>query len=620
MMQAFRNAAKPVIYVVTISFFVWLVWDLSGLGTGGGSVLTRTKVGKINGRSIDIRTFDQRVQNVINDQQQRSSASLGLDEVNEIRDRVWEQVIQEVLFAQEYRRRGLTVSSAEIAEAIRNTPLPELQQSPELQTNGQFDPEKYQRWLASSVGQSLIPALEYQYREQLLQAKLFRAVVADVFVSDPLLWERYRDEREQVKVGLARIDPAANVSDAAAPVTAEETQAYYDRHRDELARDAAAFLSFVSVPRLPIASDSAAARARALELKGEIQRGTPFDEVARRESADTVSGRAGGDLGEMTRDQVVPEFASAVMTLPLGQVSDPVATQFGYHLLKVESRKGDTFRARHVLIPIEITGEHRDRLDALADSLETLAAEKLDRAALDTAARALGLTVRAVGPVAKGSRVFLPDGRTVPDAGVWAFQAQPEEHSSVIEAPDAFYVFRLDSLTEKRIPPFSQVRTEVEQRARLDKKAMKARELGDQLARQAAATGLARAAKDLGFEYQEVGPFARLTAPLPSPVLIGAAFGLARGAVSPSIEGETGPAGPDRGVYVLQVLEKSLVDSTDFAANLAAIRDQALLAARRSRVQAFVTALRASANVKDNRAEVYRTAAQAAEAIAPTLP
>ncbi len=101
MMQAFRNAAKPIILVLTIAFFMWLVWDLSGLGSGGGGLLTRTTVGKVNGRSIDVRTFDQRVQNAINEQQQRTNENLGLDEINQVRDQVWNQVVQEILFQQD---------------------------------------------------------------------------------------------------------------------------------------------------------------------------------------------------------------------------------------------------------------------------------------------------------------------------------------------------------------------------------------------------------------------------------------------------------------------------------------------------------------------------------------
>ena len=61
MMQFFRSAAKPMILVTTIAFFIWLVYDLSGLG-GGGGLLTKTSVGKVNGTSIDARTFQTAVE------------------------------------------------------------------------------------------------------------------------------------------------------------------------------------------------------------------------------------------------------------------------------------------------------------------------------------------------------------------------------------------------------------------------------------------------------------------------------------------------------------------------------------------------------------------------------
>ena len=608
MMQAFRNAAKPVIFVVTISFFAWLVFDLSGLGSSTGSIFSSRAVGKINGRSVDVRLFDQRVQNAMSQQQQRGT-SLGLDQIQAIRNQVWDESIREVLLQAEYRQRGLSVSSDEVAEAIRNIPLPDLQQVATFQTNGQFDLGKYRRWLASAEGQQYIPGLEAQYRDQLLQAKLFRSVVSDVFISDATLWERYRDEREQTKVGMVRIDPARSVTDQSAPVTAPEAEAYYSQHKDEFKREKSAFLSFLYVPRVTVASDSAAALARATAARDEITKGAPFDEVARRESSDSVSAAKGGDLGRIKRTDFAPAVGAAAMALPLNAVSAPVLGPLGYHIIKVESRTGDSLRARQVLIPIEITGAHRDQLDQIADSLELLAAEKLDPSAIDTTARALGLTVRRVGPITEGSRVFVPEGGQVPDAGVWAFQAKPGEHSQIIEAPNAFYVFRLDSLVKSEIPPFAAVKAEVEGKVRAGKKTQEARRLAETLAKQViAGTSLSQAAKSMGFEYREMGPFARLTSPLGAPTLIGTAFSLKPGEVSGAVT--LSAATGDAGVYLFEGLGTTSADSAEFTKNLASIRQQALQAAKRSRVQAYLAALRESATIVDRRAEIYKTAAQ----------
>ena len=96
MMQAFRNAAKPLMVVVAFTFFAWLVLDLSGI-TGGTGLLTRTAVGKVNGQSIDARTYQSVVQQSIDARQRQAPGALGMDEYAQIRDEVWEQFVQKRL-------------------------------------------------------------------------------------------------------------------------------------------------------------------------------------------------------------------------------------------------------------------------------------------------------------------------------------------------------------------------------------------------------------------------------------------------------------------------------------------------------------------------------------------
>ena len=602
MMQFFRSIAKPLVLVTAIAFFTWLVVDLSGL-SGGGGLLTRTSVGKVNGKAVDIRAFQAAVQQAIDARQRQTGASLNLEEVAQVRDQVWEQAIQEIIFRAEYERYGVRTTPAEIAEAIRVSPPREIMEDPTFQTDGKFDITKYQRWLTSSAGQQAIPYLEDRYRDELLRGKLLRRVIADVYVSDAALWERYRDEKETAKVAVLVIDPQAAIADSAAPVTAQEVEDYYRAHRDEFKRSHAAFLSYVALPRLPDASDTAAARQRILALREEISKGAPFTEVARRESSDTMSGRNGGELGEMSRASADPAFGAAAMSLPLNTLSEPVQSSFGFHLIQVESRKDDTFKARHLLVPIEVTGVHRDRLDRRADSLEQLAAERLEPSALDTAASALTLRIQKVGPVNEGSRVSLPDAGQVPDVSVWAFQAKAGEESPVIEGERAYLVFRLDSVQAEGVPPLSAIRAEVEQKVRLEKKRAAAKALAQRLAQQG--VPLKQLAQGSGISYRELGPIARLNTNLPRPELIGAAFGALSGKVA-------GPVVAEDGVYLFQALERIPADSADFVKNREQFRAQALQGARQSRVRAYVTALRASAKVVDRRADVFKTGAQTA--------
>ena len=88
----------------------------------------------------------------------------------------------------------------------------------------------------------------------------------------------------------------------------------------------------------------------------EIAGGAPFAEVAQRESSDSVSAKNGGDLGEWKKGDMDAAFDAAAFSLPLNALSQPVLSQFGYHIIQVSSRSGDKVKGRHVLIPVEIAG------------------------------------------------------------------------------------------------------------------------------------------------------------------------------------------------------------------------------------------------------------------------
>ena len=147
-------------------------------------------------------------------------------------------------------------------------------------------------------------------------------------------------------------------------------------------------------------------------------------------------------------------------TIPLNTISQPVLSEFGYHLIEISSRKGNTATGRHILIPIVLAGAHRDQVDAQADSLESLGASRLDPAALDTVARALQLPLGPATPVQKGTQLQL-GAAVIPDAGAWAFQAKVGEISPIIETSLGYYLFRLDSLAPEGVPPFDAIRDAV---------------------------------------------------------------------------------------------------------------------------------------------------------------
>ncbi len=604
-MQAFRSAAKPLMVLVAITFFAWLVLDLSGI-TGGTGLLTQTSVGKVNGQGIDARVYQTAVQRSIDAKQQEGASPLGLDDQAQVRNQVWEQFIQNTVLDAEYKRRGISVSEDEIVDALRNSPPPEFQNVPEFQSDSQFDMAKYRRWLTSSVAQQYLPALEAQYREEIQRTKLLRLVTADVYLSDAALWEQYRDQHEMVKIGLTAIIPRNVVPDSAVKVSAQQTERYYASHRDDFKRPRTAFLSYVALPRTTTGADTALARARADSARAEIADGAPFADVARRESADTASAQKGGSLGEWTRGAMDPAFDSAAFALPLNTLSQPVLSQFGYHLIEITSRKGSKVTGRHILLPIEIGGAHRDRLDAQADTLERLGADHSDRAALDTVARALKLPILRTRPVQEQTQALVGN-LTVPDAATWAFGAKPGSTSPVIETVGAYYVFRLDSLQPEGVPPLASIRPSVEFAAREDNKWSAARRLANAFVKRLEeGSTMEQASAAMKLAHKEFGPFSRVNPPLTNPVVVGTAFGLEKGKRSGILDTKDG-------LYVLEVVEHTKADSAAFQKELDQFRARAVNLARQERVRAYLGSLRSAAKVVDNRSKVLQTQTASAQ-------
>ncbi|HEX6089735.1 MAG TPA: SurA N-terminal domain-containing protein [Gemmatimonadales bacterium] len=598
MIQLFRSKlAKQ----ITVVFFAFLMVAFLLTGVDYSALGSSSAIGSINGETVDARTYESIVQQQTEAAQRQSPATLSLEDVQAVRDRVWEQMIQQRVLEAEYERYGIEATDDEVVELLRTSPPQQLATAPEFQTDGQFDLAKYQRWLTSPGSAPYVEALGAEMREQILRTKLLTLVTSDVYLSDAALWQQYRDRNEKVRIRLTAILPRTVVPDSAVRFTPAEVEAYFNEHRDEFKRNRTAYVSGIAVPRRITAADSTAALERARALRAEIVSGAPFAEIAARESSDPVSAERGGDLGEWTRGQFDPAFDSVAFRIPLNTLSDPVLSSFGYHLIEVTSRRGDTAAARHILIPIEVSGENRDRLEARIDTLDRYAAGETDPAALDTVARMLGLPVSPALPIQEGSRAQL--GRqVVPDVGVWAFQAREGEVGEVIETPDAFYLFRLDSLVDASEPTLAAVRPAVEDAVRDVKRRELARNVATEfLKRVNEGSTDEQAARALGLASQDFGPFSRVQPPLDNPELVGAAFGLQPGARSGIIDVE-------QGLYVIRSIERIPADSSAFATAVDEFRAAAVREARQARVRNYLAALREGAEIEDNRLRAMQRA------------
>jgi peptidyl-prolyl cis-trans isomerase D len=599
-LQSMRSAAKY-IWIILIVAFVgsFLLYETSGLA-GRAPVTTTTSIASVNGEEILLTTWQNAVNALEQQQQQQLGSALTLDQRQTLEDRAFDELVTDVLLTQEYKRRGITVTDDEILQAARMAPPPQAMQSPDLQTDGQFDMQKYLRLLASPMARQsgMLAGLEAYYRSEIPKQKLFDQVAAGAYISDERLWQLYRDRHDSATVSFVMLRPES-LTDTAVTVTDSEISQYFERNRKRFEKPGRAVVSLLTVPRSITAADSAAARERIEALRGEIAGGTKFEDVAKRESTDSVSGAQGGVLGRGGRGRFTPKFEEAAYALKVGELSQPVLTPFGWHIIRLDDRKGDTLDLRHILVSITQSDSSAVRTDRRADSLAAKAGSQEDPKLFDDAAKQLGLTPASVVVIEKEPLSFA--GRYVPSVSAWAFTGvRPGETSDLFDSPEAYYLARIDSVVPGGQQTLAEVKEDIRRRLARDKRLEKLRPMGEQLAAAAKSGGLEAAATQRNLTVEKSVPFTRVEA-VPglgqfSPA-IGAAFAVPAGQVG----------GPFKGLDAMIVLRvDSRVESNrqTFEAEKSIQRAQYTQSLRQQKVEEFLTNLRESVKVDDRRTEV----------------
>jgi peptidyl-prolyl cis-trans isomerase D len=608
LLQAMRASAKY-IWIIIVVLFVggFLLAQTSGL-LGRAPVTSTTAVASVNGEDILATTWYQATQNLEQQATQASNQSISLDERHRLQDQAYDQLVTDALLNQEYRRRGITVTDDEILQAARYSPPPQLMQSPDLQTEGQFDPAKYQRFLQSPMAkqQGLLYQLEQYYRTEIPKEKLFDQIANDVYVSDEELWRRWQDAHDTAEVSFVAFGPDL-ISDSAVRVSDDEIRAYYDTHKKVFERPGRAKVSIIIIPRAVTAADSAAVRTRALALRARILGGEKFEDVARAESADSVSAAKGGALGSGPKGRFVAPFETAAYALKQGEISQPVLTQFGYHIIKLDLRKGDTLTLHHILLRIGQSDSAAARTDRRADSLARMAANADQPAKFDSAARSLHIPI--LGAQAIEGNSLTVNGQYIPSVGPWAFEgARPGETSELFDAEDGYYLARLDSLVPGGTLTLDQAKQDIRAYLVRQKKIDALVPQATNFAKVAAASSLESAAKLMNMEVVKTKPFTRVTG-VPElaqlPEAVGAAFTLPLHLVSAPIKASGG-------VVIERVDNRVPASRAAFETQKEVLRQQALQQLRQERVREFLTNLKAVARIDDRRKSVEASARRSA--------
>ncbi len=183
--------------------------------------------------------------------------------------------------------------------------------------------------------------------------------------------ERYRDDqKQQILAERMQMKLINSVT-----ITPAEVQQFYDA----IPKDSLPYLdSEVELGEIVIKpqvndTQKEIAREKLSRIREKLDSGEKtFEEMALKYSMDPGSGARGGDLGFAKRGTYVPEFEATVFGLKPDEMSEVIETEFGFHIIKMLERRGNSVRARHILIKPDITeGDHKIARDLL-DSVKTL--------------------------------------------------------------------------------------------------------------------------------------------------------------------------------------------------------------------------------------------------------
>lgn len=340
MMQELRNFSKAFLIIVAIAFVgtIFFAWGMDIAGTGSGD--QRGYIAKINDEEIDPRIYTNLVQNLSDQMNQGGNVYLDWSSNVEIRERAWDRMVLDILMEQHINDMGLSVSKTEMFEYLWNYPPRYLWQDPNLQTNGQFDMQKYRQLLADPNFAQYLGMIEQQERPQIKRLQWAELVRAAIRITPEELMDEFRRQYEQIKLEYIYI-PTQKVTEPEITIDSAEVKAYYEENKEDFKRDPIANLEYVAFNVQPTSSDT----NNLSDINIWIQQASEstqdiFPVMAAVISDDSRATQTYGDIGWIQRGRYSPEFDSVAFSLDSGEVAkEPILTPVGWHILKSAGKR-----------------------------------------------------------------------------------------------------------------------------------------------------------------------------------------------------------------------------------------------------------------------------------------
>lgn len=210
--------------------------------------------------------------------------------------------------------------------------------------------------ITQSTFEAIIAGLNEQQRVQLQNPEARRSLAEQIAELTVMAQEgraRHLDQepaiKAKIKIQEDQVLARAVFDDMLTTVSEDDLRAFYKEHGDQWteAKGRHILVRFEG-SRVPVREGQkeltdAEALAKANELRTKIAAGAKFEDVAKSDSDDVGSGDNGGDLGTFSPGQMVDAFDNVAFVIPIGTVSEPVRSDFGYHLILIESRGAKKF-------------------------------------------------------------------------------------------------------------------------------------------------------------------------------------------------------------------------------------------------------------------------------------
>lgn len=559
MLKQLRENTKTILWIVVVAFVVsiFAVWGANLRRSDDRPRAQDDIVGEVDGVEIDRRVYENNLQQLYESlrQQRGDDFELSDSERYMLARQAWETTVQKAILAREIERLGITVTDDELVSFLRRNPHPSLRQM-FTDEEGNFD---YQQYLeALSNPEADWTELERWGRSVLPEIKLEIYLSSQIHVSDRQVRERLERKYRKVSARYVRIpypeeDPPYEPSE-------QEIESLYEEKKEDYKEMERRRARIISIEKEPSGLDVEEARQRAVEVRRDIVEGMAFAEAARIQSDDNMTAEKGGDLGFFTRDAMDSLFAETAFSLEPGEISRPVRTRFGYHLVKTEERKvedgEEKVRARHILFEVEPGNETIDSLRTLLFDVRDLIRDE----GFEKAAAGKGLEIIDPEPFTRGA--FVKGIGYLPRIVDFAFDNPPGTVSGPIETSDNIYFVKVVEEIPEKVKPLDEVRQQMVETIRRDRRSERAREIAEAIRKDAMTGGdLESAAHSRELEIEET-PMFGYEESVPG-IGMGTGFAhaahiLPAGRISPPVKG-------DDEWYVLEVTGRSSLEEEELA-------------------------------------------------------